>query len=44
LLPSLTINRKQIDEFLDVLKEAIDELKGPQLAEEESNAAKGEAS
>jgi len=31
LLPALTINRKQIDEFLDVLKEAIEELKQPEM-------------
>ncbi len=29
LLPALTITRKQVDEFLDTLKEAIEELKAP---------------
>ena len=30
LLPSLAINRKQLDEFIDVLKEAIAEMRNPQ--------------
>ena len=34
LLPSLGINRKQIDEFLEVLKEAIDELRITQASSE----------
>jgi acetylornithine aminotransferase len=40
LLPSLAINRKQIDEFLDVLKEAIEELKQPQMAENDNTEKK----
>ena len=31
LLPSLAITRKQLDEFLDVLKEAIEEMKSEKV-------------
>lgn len=34
LLPSLAISRKQVDEFIDALKEAIEELKAPETLEE----------
>ena len=36
LLPSLAISRKQVDEFLEALKEAIAELKTPEPQEEET--------
>jgi acetylornithine/N-succinyldiaminopimelate aminotransferase len=36
LLPSLAINRKQIDEFLELLKEAILELKPPEKVADDS--------
>lgn len=39
LLPALTITRKQVDEFLDTLKEAIEELKPAATKEEKAKAA-----